>query len=323
MPLVKSAFTTSPFYLFNGHLQSIYPSMVRKIEGVDYKRERLTLSDGDFVDLDWQDNGNDKLLIITHGLEGDSNRQYVKGAAKLFAQAGWDVLAWNCRSCSGEMNKNFRLYSHGEIGDFGEVIEHAQKRKTYAEISLMGHSMGGSITLKYLGVKGNNLAKNIKSATAFSTPCDLKGGAEILNKPSNFLYRKKFIKRLKRKIEYKATQFPGRIDLSNFDNIKVWKDFDEFYAAPMNGYKDADDFYARSSAINFIPAITIPTLICSAKNDPILPESCYPVAICEKHKNLFLEIPKQGGHCGFLQTGDEFTYAERRALAFVKESIIL
>ena len=318
MPLVKSTYKKAPFYLFNGHLQSIYPSVARKIEGVDYKRERLTLSDGDFVDLDWLDRGNNKLLIITHGLEGDSNRQYVKGAAKLFSQAGWDVLAWNCRSCSGEMNKKFRLYSHGEIGDFGEVIQHAQKRKEYAEISLMGHSLGGSITLKYLGVKGSNLDKNIKSATAFSTPCDLKGGAEILDKFSNYPYRKKFLTKLRLKIEHKAAQFPGRIDLSDFDKIKIWKDFDDLFSAPMNGYKDAEEFYRESSAKNFIRPIAIPTLLCSAKNDPILPESCYPIDICEKHKHLFLEIPEKGGHCGFLQAGDEFAYSERRALAFVE-----
>jgi predicted alpha/beta-fold hydrolase len=319
MPIVESGYRNVPFYLFNGHVQSIYPSVYRKVEGVSYERERLTLSDGDFVDLDWIDKGCDKLLIITHGLEGNTDRQYVKGAAKLFAQEGWDVLAWNCRSCSGEMNKAFRLYSHGEIGDIGEVVSHAQKRKTYKEISMMGHSLGGSITLKYLGVNAPHLDEKIKSATVFSTPCDLKIGAEILNKRSNKLYRKKFLAKLRIKIEYKASKFPGRIDLSDFDRINEWKDFDEYFSAPLNGYENADEFYEESSAINFMGDIKVPTLVCNAKNDPILAGDCYPKDLCKNHLFLHLEMPKNGGHCGFLQSGDEFAYSERRALEFAKQ----
>ncbi len=318
MPVIASRFRRSPFYLINGHFQSVYPSLYRKVSGVEYQRERLTLSDGDFVDIDWLEGGHDKLLVITHGLEGNAQRQYVKGAAKLFAQHGWDILAWNCRSCSGEMNRAFRLYHHGDIDDITEVIAHAQKKKNYREISLMGHSMGGSITLKYLGINANQLPANIKSATAFSIPCDLEAGATILNEPSNKLYFNKFLSKLRVKIEHKARTFPGRLDLSNFDRIEVWRDFDEFFSAPMNGYKDAAEFYEQCSAIHFMGAIKIPTLICNAKNDPILPAECYPLDLCDKHSSLFLEIPKSGGHCGFLQPGDEFAYSERRALEFVE-----
>ncbi|KAA3633818.1 MAG: alpha/beta fold hydrolase [Bacteroidetes bacterium] len=320
MPVVSSKIKRSPFWLINGHFQSVYPSLYRQVDGVTYERERLTLKDGDFVDLDWQDQGNDKLLIISHGLEGNSNRQYVKGAAKLFAQNGWDILAWNCRSCSGEMNRAFRLYHHGDIDDISEVIAHAQKRKDYRQISLMGHSMGGSITLKYIGTKGNNLDKNIKSATVFSVPFDLEAGADILNKRSNKLYYDKFLSKLQPKIEYKDRAYPGRLDTSNFDRIEVWRDFDEFFSAPMNGYRDAADFYEQSSAINYIDGINIPTLACNAQNDPILPKECYPTEACSNHPHLYLEIPKTGGHCGFLQPGDEFAYSERRALEFVENS---
>lgn len=318
MPLIPSKIKRSPIWLINGHWQSIYPSLYRKVNGISYERERLTLSDGDFVDLDWLDNGHDKLLIISHGLEGNSNRQYVKGAAKLFAQKGWDILAWNCRSCSGEMNRAFRLYHHGDIDDISEVIAHVQQKKSYREISLMGHSMGGSITLKYLGINADKLDDNIKSATVFSIPCDLESGAAILNERSNRIYFDKFLSRLRIKIEHKANAYPGRLDLSNFDKIEVWRDFDEYFSAPMNGYRNAAEFYEQSSAINFMGDIKIPTLICNAKNDPILPEKCYPTYMCANHQYLYLEIPKTGGHCGFLQPGDKFAYSERRALEFVE-----
>ena len=125
MPLVYSAYPGPPAYQYNGHLQTIVPSLTRRVTGVTYERERLILADGDFVDLDWVDNAQNRLVILTHGLEGDSNRQYIRGTARLFSQHNYDVLAWNCRSCSGEMNRAFRLYNHGEIGDISEVIDHA------------------------------------------------------------------------------------------------------------------------------------------------------------------------------------------------------
>ena len=174
MPLLKtSTYQNPPFYQFNGNLQTIIPSFTRRFPNVIYERERLTLSDGDFVDLDWIDDGNDQLVILTHGLEGNSQRHYILGAAKFFANRKWDVLAWNCRSCSGEINKMPRLYHHGEIEDFDEVIRHAIQKKDYKKIVLIGYSMGGSITLKYLGVNANRLPKAIVKGIAFSAPCKL------------------------------------------------------------------------------------------------------------------------------------------------------
>ncbi|RYF62249.1 MAG: alpha/beta hydrolase, partial [Cytophagaceae bacterium] len=118
MPVIASAYPGPPRFQYNAHLQTIIPSLTRRIPGVIYQRERLTLADGDFVDLDWlRKPANTRLVVLTHGLEGDSHRHYMMGSARLFHEQQFDVLAWNCRSCSGEMNRAFRLYNHGEIGD--------------------------------------------------------------------------------------------------------------------------------------------------------------------------------------------------------------
>lgn len=317
MPIIhQSSYRNPPLYQFNGHLQTILPGSFRKIEGVDYERERFELSDGDFVDLDWLDAGSRKLVVLSHGLEGNSQRSYVKGMAKIFMQSGWDVLAWNCRSCSGEMNRAFRLYSHGEIGDLDEVIHHALKTKDYEQIALVGFSMGGSITLKYLGVHGKNLLEPITHGVAFSTPCDVKSASEVLNKRSNRIYYNRFLKKLTKKLEHKAATFPDKIDLSNLNKIKVWRDFDEFYSAPLCGCPDAEGFYEQSSAKNYMNGITIPTLLVNAQNDPILAPACFPVELCEKHPHVYLEMPKQGGHVGFEQRNKPFMWSEYRALEF-------
>ncbi len=318
MPLILSAYPGPPVYQYNGHLQTIVPSLMRAVTGITYERERLTLQDGDFVDLDWINKGQNRLAILTHGLEGDSNRQYMLGTAKLFSQQKYDVLAWNCRSCSGEMNQAFRLYNHGEIGDLGEVITHAIQRNQYNEVVLVGYSMGGNITLKYLGVHGCKLPDVIKVGVAISAPTDLGASAKLLDRPSNRFYRNRFMKKLVVKLNEKATQFPGRLDMSKLQHVKQWRDFDEFFSAPVNNYRSADDFYTQASAVNFMPGICVPTLLLNAQNDPLLSPECSPAGLAKNHPHIFLETPRTGGHVGFQLSGDAYTYAERRALSFVQ-----
>ncbi len=319
MPLIsKSSYPGAPFYQFNPHLQTILPALIRKIKGVDYERERLTLSDGDFVDLDWIDHDSKQLVILTHGLEGNSERHYIRGMAKKFSDQKWDVLAWNCRSCSGEMNHAMRLYNHGEIGDIEEVIAHALKTKNYEEIILIGFSMGGNINMKYLGVNAKNIPDVITKSIAFSAPCDLATSVSLLDQPQSKFYKKRFLKMLKGKMEYKANKFPGKIDFQNFSKVEQWSDFDNYFTAPLNGYKNADDFYHSGSALNFMEGIQIPTLLVNALNDPILTPECSPIDLCKNHKYIFLETPKDGGHVGFMSSGMSGAWSEKRAWEFVK-----
>jgi predicted alpha/beta-fold hydrolase len=318
MPVIHhSTYPGSPRYLFNGHLQTIVPSALRKVRGLTYERERLETVDGDFLDLDWVDRGSKRLVVITHGLEGDSYRPYVLGTAKLFARQGWDVLAWNCRSCSGEMNRAFRLYNHGEIGDIDAVIRQALRTRHYEEIALVGFSMGGNITLKYLGVHGKDAPQVITSAAVFSAPTNLRSSALRLDAASNSFYKKRFLKKLSHKVRLKAEQHPGRLDVSRLAAVQVWRDFDEAFSAALGGYRDADDFYEQASAVRFMPGIQIPVLLVNAQNDPILTPECAPTELAKAHPRIFLETPRTGGHVGFMVAGDEFTWAERRALEFV------
>ncbi|MEM1323944.1 MAG: alpha/beta fold hydrolase [Bacteroidota bacterium] len=318
MPLLNATYR-KPFFLFNAHLETIYPALFRRIRDVQYERERLELSDGDFVDLDWLDQGSRRLVLLTHGLEGNSDRHYIKGMARHFASQGWDALAWNCRSCSGEMNRNLRLYNHGEIEDIGEVIQHALRTKDYEEIVMIGFSMGGSITFKYLGVNSGkgNVPEVVRKAIGFSTPCDLMASAHLLDDPRNKIYRDRFARMLFAKISAKAEQFPGVVDLSNFEKIKVWKDFDNFFSAPINGYRDADDFYYQASAIHYMEPIEIPCLLVNAINDPILSPECSPEDFAQRKPNFFLETPRHGGHVGFNLINSKTSWAERRAWEFV------
>jgi predicted alpha/beta-fold hydrolase len=319
MPVIESTYN-SPYYFFSGHLQTILPALFRKVGNIAYERERIITPDKDFLDLDWSGAGSDKLAIISHGLEGDSQRPYVKGMVRTFNKKGWDVLAWNYRGCSGEANKICRSYHSGETNDLDYVIRYVLKKNKYPEIVLIGFSIGGNITLKYLGEQGENILPEIKASVCFSVPCHLESAAKHLSKLQNRIYLNRFLNSLRKKLNEKSKLIPGMPDLNGIDKIRDFFEFDERFTAPMNGFKSAHDYWEKSSSIFFIEKIRIPTLLVNAKNDPFLPPECFPVNEAERNPFFFLEIPSSGGHCGFYERNEEGTYwSEKRAVEFVRK----
>jgi predicted alpha/beta-fold hydrolase len=316
MPVLPSHSYQPPRWQFNAHLQTIVPSLFRRVEGVAYSRERIATPDGDFLDLDWVKTGSDKLVIISHGLEGSTDRHYVRGMAKAFNAVGWDALAWNCRSCSGEMNRLARFYHHGDYHDLDTAAGYAIREKGYREVALVGFSMGGSMTLRLLGEKGRETFPEIRSAVAISVPCDLVSSVVHLSKPENRFYARRFLRKLGQKIKAKAKLFPDQISYADYKAIKAFKEFDDRYTAPLHGFESAEDFYRRASVKPYLKYITLPALILNAQNDPFLTPDCFPVAEAEENPDLFLEMPLAGGHVGFSsRRGDN--WAEQRTVEFV------
>ena len=151
MPVVRRSSYRAPLLFNNGHLQTLYPTMARKVNGIAYQRERIETPDDDFLDLDWSCTGSRKLAILSHGLEGNTHRPYMIGMARMLNRHGWDVLAWNYRACSGEINRQLRMYHNGCIDDLDCVVQHALKNGAYDTAALIGFSLGGNLTLMYLG----------------------------------------------------------------------------------------------------------------------------------------------------------------------------
>ncbi|RIJ33522.1 YheT family hydrolase [Pontibacter oryzae] len=315
MPLIPSKHK-APFYLFNGHLQTIIPGLFRQVAGVIYERERLVTPDEDFIDLDWSRVGSDALVVLSHGLEGDTGRPYITGMVKVFNAEGVDAMAWNYRSCSGEPNKLLRSYHLGASDDLDLVIQHALKAYAYKTIYLIGFSAGGNITLKYLGEAPSQVPEQVTRAAVFSTPVDLKGSAQKISR----VYTQRFLKSLGQKLEQKRQMYPDEVDLTNYSLFWSFPEFDDRYTAPLHGFKDAEDYYARVSSKQFLADIRIPTLLVNAKNDPFLSEECYPIAEAKQNPNLYLEMPEEGGHVGFAEDfRNNRYYSEERALRFLLE----
>lgn len=298
-----------PFIQANGHLQTIIPSLFRSVQGITYTRERIYTPDDDFLDLDWCLNKGRKLAIISHGLEGDTTRSYVMGMVKTFQQGGdWDVLAWNCRGCSQEINRQLRFYHSGATEDLGVVIDHAINLGRYSEIGLIGFSMGGNITLKYLGEKAKTLPAEIFKAAVFSVPVDLLGSCKQLSRSFNYIYSYRFLRKLKAKVRKKAEIYPDAFDLQYLNKVSRLMQFDEAFTAPIHGFSGALDYYQKCSSQRLLEYVGIPTLIVNAKNDPFLSESCYPYNKSRINPLLKLLVPAQGGHCGFRNKERNYSY---------------
>src|SRR5216684_6289525 len=193
MPLVTNSTYRCPWLLSNGHLQTLWPSLARRVRVVAYRRERIETPDGDFLDLDWAKNGSQRVAVLAHGLEGDSKRHYMLGMANALVKRGWDAVAWNARGCSGEPNRVLRFTHSGATEDLQTVISHVTSTCDYSKISLIGFSLGGNLTLKYLGERGQELDPRIKAAVAFSVPCDLQSSSIQLAKPLNWIYMQPFL----------------------------------------------------------------------------------------------------------------------------------
>ena len=316
-PALQQPIYNPPPFFSNGHVQTIYPPLFRQVNPVPYKRERINTPDGDFLDLDWSCNGHKKLGIISHGLEGNTHRSYVKGMAHALNQNGWDALAWNYRSCSGEPNLKLRSYHNGATDDLATVITHA-KKKGFQQMALIGFSLGGNLSLLYLGKE--SVDPLVKKAVVFSVPCDLAASSRTLARPSNRLYMRRFLVMLHQKIKAKMKILPGRINDTGYRHIKDFKGFDDRYTAPIHGFKNAEDYWEKCSSKPYIPDIPIPTLVVNAKNDPFLPDACFPVAEAAGNPFVTLLMPQSGGHVGFLRFNRRKLYwSEEQAVRFLND----
>ena len=329
MPYISDSSYRPPRWLKGRqHLQTIIPSVFRKIKNINAFGQRLELPDGDFLDLDWINaSGNknqkaDKLVILSHGLEGSSGRPYITGMAKLFNQHGYDALAWNMRGCSGQPNRLPEFYHHGSSKDLKEIIKFTLQNTHYQHIVLIGFSLGGNVTLKYLGEENTNLPPQIKRAVAFSVPCHLPSSVPLLRqKGFNQYYSDRFKNKLIEKIKLKkhilGEDFVARL----LPKIKTLDDLTDLFFANINGFETAEDYYYLNSSGNFLSNITIPTLIVNAANDPMLSPECSDIALAQQSKFVYLEVPAEGGHCGFMNKNKgQFYWSEHRALAFCEDT---
>ncbi len=321
MPIISSAYRTSGAFK-NCHFSTIFSAKLRITPKLIQKRERIQLDDGDFIDLDFSfsEKPSEKITVLLHGLEGNAQRTYIKGQGKVLVENGWDVCGFNYRGCSGEPNKLYKSYNAGKTDDLETVVTYLLQKERYREITLIGFSLGGNLVLKYLG-EDRILPSEVTKAVVISSPLSLKGSLIALSEFRNWVYRTSFLCLLRKKYRTKRASFPNEITASETQKIKSLLDFDNAYTAPAHGFIDAYDYYEKNSCLQFLPNITIDVLILNAENDSFLSADCFPRLLASQSKNIYLEIPKFGGHVGFYQPKNLY-FSETRALEFLNTNYL-
>ena len=295
----------TPWWAKNPHVQTILSSVLRAPD-TSLRRERLELADGDFIDLDWSDAGEQtkRVLVVFHGLEGSSGSSYVRRLIKRCVEHGVSVVVHHHRSCSGENNRLARSYHSGETGDMQQTLEHIKSLCPDAHIDAVGYSLGGNALAKYLGEHQD--VSLVDRAVIVSAPLQLSACAKRLEGGFSRIYQRHLIRQLRRKTMDKLTN-PQLIEMMPVESDVVMKlttfyDFDDQVTAPLHGFADVHDYYAQCSGLQFLSSITIPTLIMHAADDPFMTDAVIPT-LRQCSEQVSYELYSHGGHVGFISGG--------------------
>lgn len=300
--VIKSSFE-APAWARNPHIQTIWPRFIQPRLPLRYTRERITLPDGDFVDLAWGPSTAPLtgLVILFHGLEGSINSHYANDMMATLSAQGWQVVLMHFRGCSGEVNTKPRAYHSGETGDAAFLIELLNQRYPHLPKVAMGFSLGGNMLLKLLGESPNSFG--LLAAVSVSAPLKLDACATSIDKGFSKIYQKYLLSSMKRNLLAKMQ----RINFSNTLNVEpktiagiqnFWQ-FDDVVTAPLHGFSGAKDYYQQCSGYQFLKKIHCPTLILHALDDPFMNTSVVPLE-SDLSSSVTVELSNNGGHVGFM-----------------------
>jgi hypothetical protein len=292
----------APGWLPGGHAQTIWPALITKRllrSQLDYRRERWPTPDGDFIDLDWLGEAtNPPLLVLFHGLEGSSLSHYSLAFAQAAQQRGWRFVVPHFRGCSGEMNLAPRAYHSGDHEEIGWILQRL-RRSHVGKIFAVGVSLGGNALLRWAQEAGETAAATVQAVAAVCAPVDLTASGQAIGRGFNQqIYTRMFLRSMKPKALRKLEQHPGLFDRDTLLAARNLYEFDNVVTAPLHGFRDTDDYWARASAKPHLARIRIPALVLNALNDPFVPAASLPQGEgIRPHVTIWQ--PAQGGHVGF------------------------
>ncbi len=319
MPSVRSTYR-APWWLPGRHLQTIYPALALRNHPPAYRRERWEWPDGDFIDVDHVDGPSSApLVVLFHGLEGNSRSHYASALMAAVAERGWRGAVPHFRGCSGEPNRLPRAYHSGDADEIDRIVARLAPTAS-TPLLLCGVSLGGNAMLKWLGREGTDARDHVRAAVAISAPLDLNAAGAALRHGFSRLYTAEFLRTLRPKTLAKLDRFPDLFDAATMREARTFDVFDDIFTAPVHGYHDVTDYWTRASSKLDLAAIAVPTLVLNARNDPFLPARALPVPGMEA-RSVVLEQPETGGHAGFAsgRFPGHLGWLPRRILAFFEE----
>ena len=296
----------APWWLPGGHAQTIWPARLSRrhpptTRPPRYRRERWTTPDGDFIDVDHLDEGaapGAPLLVLFHGLEGSSQGAYALAFAHWARQHGWHYVVPHFRGCSGELNLAPRAYHSGDFEEIGWILGRLRARHG-RPLRAVGISLGGNALMRWAEEAGDSAAQTALAVAAVCSPLDLAASGQAIGRGFNRqVYTRMFLQTMRPRALAKLAQHPGLFDRRAMLAARDLYDFDNLFTAPLHGFKDTDDYWARASAKPHLRRIRIPALLLNARNDPFIPAASLPRQQ-DVGRQVTLWQPAHGGHVGF------------------------
>jgi predicted alpha/beta-fold hydrolase len=294
MATIRESQFRPPWWLKSPHLQTIWPTLMRRPRPFEGDWERIELKDGDFIELAWMQNDG-PLVMLLHGLEGSLQSHYAIPIMQALHRQGFSVVFMHLRGCSRTPNRLARSYHSGATEDLLEVLQQLEQRGQPVS-AVVGISLGGNLLLKYLGETGTD--SGLAAAIAVSVPFHLDKTARHLQRGAAKIYQQYLLRKLLNSYRRKFSQRTSPLPV-NLKAIRTLFEFDDRITAPLHGFEGADDYYHRCSAIRYLQGVHTPTLIIHSRDDPFMPQETTPV--CEQlGPGITLELSQQGGHVGFV-----------------------
>lgn len=320
----------APWWARNAHVQTMWGKFFRRPARAATRHERWDTPDDDFLDVVRLAPVDDPArgpiderphLLLLHGLEGGTRSHYVHGFFDEARRRGWGMELLFHRTCGPELNRTRRFYHSGETSDLAFAIDRLARERPRTPLVVCGISLGGNVLLKFLGEREHALPPQLRAAVAVSVPYDLARGSRHIERGFSRVYVASFLRSLRRKVVAKRTRFPDLPDARTLAAVRTLWDFDDRVTAPVHGFRDAADYYARSSSLGYLARVRLPTLLLSAVDDPFLPPAVLDEVRAVAYANLALhvEFTPRGGHVGFVHGRAPWRaeyYAERRTFAF-------
>lgn len=308
------------------HAQTLWGKFARRASPLPTRVERWPTADDDFIEVLRLESPPDRpRLFLLHGLEGTVRSHYVSGLLHIAERQGWGADMLIFRGCGDEMNRAARLYHSGETSDLAFAVERVLHEFPAVPLLMVGVSLGGNVLLKWLGERGDAVPERVRAAATISVPFDLERGSRHISKGFSKIYERHFLRTLRRKVEAKLEQFPGVVDSGALARARTLYDFDDAVTGPLHGFRDAHDYYTRSSSLRYLEGIRRPTLMLSSKDDPFLPRDVLNEVVNIAARNTYLhpEFTERGGHVGFV-SGPLWRpsyYAEKRVGEFLAKHV--
>ncbi len=297
----------APAWLPGGQLQTIWPALYSKAHeppAPRLERERWTSPDADFIDVDWARQGIDDaapLLVLFHGLEGSSQSHYALAFADWARSKGLAYAVPHFRGCSGEINRAPRAYHSGDFQEIDWILRRFAAECPERKIIVVGVSLGGNALMRWAQEMGAEAARICQAIASICSPLDLAAAGHCIGSGLNRrIYTPMFLRSMKPKAMQRLALHPGLFDGKRLAASRDLYEFDNVFTAPLHGFKNTEDYWARASAKPRMAEIQLPALALNARNDPFMPSSSLPQP-GQVGRHVTLWQPDHGGHVGFPQ----------------------